>query len=122
RDVVGTGSFATGAGVAVSDIQEGILTRSSMRVTDQPHPLASIARYNVALMSTNVRDILDRIRQLSEAERLELAMELDRQEEIEWSQLLTEARQETRRRGIDDEAIARAVESLRYKTDDAPQR
>ena len=65
-------------------------------------------------MSTEVREILERIRQLPESDRLELRAEMARAEEEEWAQLAGRARQEARERGIDDEAIARAVESLRY--------
>lgn len=65
-------------------------------------------------MSTAVRKILDRIMQLPDADRMELTLELARQDEQEWAQLLREARQTARQRGIDDQAITRAVESLRY--------
>jgi hypothetical protein len=65
-------------------------------------------------MSTEVREILERIRRLPESDRLELRSELSREEEQEWVQMLTQAREMARQRGIDDAAIVRAVESLRY--------
>lgn len=72
-------------------------------------------------MSGPVRDILRRIERLPEAEQLELRTELARQEESEWLQLLNHARDEARQRGIDDAAIARAVESLRHGNSDTGQ-
>jgi hypothetical protein len=65
-------------------------------------------------MSAEVREILERIRRLPEPDRLELRSELSREEEQEWVQMLTQAREMARQRGIDDAAIVRAVESLRY--------
>lgn len=70
-------------------------------------------------MSTVVREILERIEQLPQPQRVELQGELSRLEEEEWLGLLSEARRSARQRGIDDEAIARAVESLRYGDDPA---
>jgi hypothetical protein len=65
-------------------------------------------------MSTNVREILDRIGRLSEDELAELRNDLARQEEQEWFNLVRDARREARQRGLDDEAIARVVEESRY--------
>ena len=65
-------------------------------------------------MSTNVREIIDRITSLPDAERLELRAELARLEEQEWIQLSSQARQLARERGIDDATINQAIESLRY--------
>lgn len=65
-------------------------------------------------MSSIVRDILDRIDRLPEQQRAELQGELFRIEEDEWLGLLADARRAAHQRGIDDDAIARAVESLRY--------
>ena len=66
-------------------------------------------------MSAEVREILDRIEHLPESEQLELRAELARQDEQEWGQLLTQARKKARQDGLDDDTIARAVESLRYE-------
>lgn len=63
-------------------------------------------------MSTVVREILDRITQLPDAERLALRPELARQDEQEWKQLSGEAHQAAEQRGIDDEAIVKAAEAL----------
>lgn len=71
-------------------------------------------------MSSDVRDILERIVRLPEAQRAELDGALARLEEDEWLRLRAAARQSARERGIDDEAIARAVESSRYGADAAP--
>lgn len=69
-------------------------------------------------MSTAVREILDRIMRLPDADRMELSLQLARQDEQEWTELLREARQAAKQRGLDDQAITRAVESLRYGDDD----
>jgi hypothetical protein len=65
-------------------------------------------------MSGPVREIIERIHRLPEAEQQELRMELARQDEQEWAGLLARARETARQRGIDDAAIERAVESVRY--------
>jgi hypothetical protein len=65
-------------------------------------------------MSTAVRDILDQIIRLPQEQRAEFESELSRIQEAEWRALIADARQTARQRGIDDDAIARAVESLRY--------
>ena len=64
-------------------------------------------------MSNRVRAILDQIKELPETEFQELQAELDRLEEEELAQLTAKAREQAKAEGIDDEAIARAVESLR---------
>ena len=64
-------------------------------------------------MSTAVRELLDRIVRLPAEQRAEFESELSRLEEQEWQELRTGARQTARERGIDDGAIARAIESLR---------
>ena len=61
-----------------------------------------------------VEDVLNRIRALTEAERDLLERRLDEQREAEWQRLAAEARREARRRGIDQAAIDRAVEEVRY--------
>ncbi len=65
-------------------------------------------------MSTAVREILDQILGLPQEQRAELDSELSRIQEAEWIALVTDARQLARQRGLDDGAIALAVESLRY--------
>ena len=65
-------------------------------------------------MSTEVRDILDRIGRLDHAKLAELRSELDRAEQQEWQALLPESRRLARDRHLDDDAIARAVEQSRY--------
>ena len=65
-------------------------------------------------MSTAVREILDQILRLPQDQRAELDSELARIEVAEWTTLLPGARAAARQRGIDDDAIVRAVESLRY--------
>ena len=61
-----------------------------------------------------VEDVLNRIRTLTEAERDLLERRLDEQREAEWQRLAAEARREAERRGIDQAAIDRAVEEVRY--------
>lgn len=61
-----------------------------------------------------VDDILDRIRQLTEEERLQLEQRLEEWTEAEWAREAAAAREEARRRGIDQAAIDRAVDELRY--------
>ena len=68
-------------------------------------------------MNGPVQEILNRIRQLPEPQQQELRSELARQDEEEWSNLTKQAREIASQRGIDDAAIARAVESLRYGLD-----
>lgn len=65
-------------------------------------------------MSTAVRELLDRILSLPQEQRAEFDSELSRIEEAEWAEIITHARKTARQRGIDDDAIARTVESLRY--------
>ncbi len=68
-------------------------------------------------MSTEVREILDRIGRLPDTQRSELLQELAARQEQQWVELSRQARQIARERGIDDQSIARAVESLRYGDD-----
>jgi hypothetical protein len=65
-------------------------------------------------MSTAVREILDQILRLPQEERAEFESELARLEEAEWIAMASDARRWPEIRGIDDVAIARAVESLRF--------
>jgi hypothetical protein len=65
-------------------------------------------------MSTAVRQILDQILGLPQDQRAEFDSELSRIEEAEWLAVIGEAREQARQRGIDDEAVARALETMRY--------
>jgi hypothetical protein len=65
-------------------------------------------------MSAEVKEILTRIERLTEADQLELRAELLRKEEQEWKALSAAARKQAAEKGLDDAAIARVVESLRY--------
>ena len=80
----------------------------------QIHVFRQAIVYNLDEMSTNVREILERIMKLPDSEQMELREELARQDEQEWAQLSAQARQIAKERGIDDEAIARTIEHLRY--------
>ena len=70
-------------------------------------------RYNY-VMSSAVQEILDQILRLPQEQRAEFDSELSRIEEAEWTAMVTDARRVARERGIDDDAITRAVETLRY--------
>ena len=61
-----------------------------------------------------VRDILRRIDQLPEADRLLLEQRLAERSEAEWQREAVTAREVARQRGIDQPAIDRAVEKARY--------
>ncbi len=61
-----------------------------------------------------VHEVLDRIKQLSVDERLLLDKLLAELEEEEWQREAAIARRSARERGIDQEAIDRAVERVRY--------
>jgi hypothetical protein len=69
-------------------------------------------------MSTAVREILDRIDQLPEADREVLERELAERAEAEWRREAANAQEEARRRGLDDAAIDQAIENLRYSRDE----
>ncbi|HWE95681.1 MAG TPA: hypothetical protein VG269_17075 [Tepidisphaeraceae bacterium] len=60
-----------------------------------------------------VQEILERIDNLPEAERLLLEQRLAERLEVEW-QREAAARAEAQRRGLDQAAIERAVEETRY--------
>jgi hypothetical protein len=66
------------------------------------------------MSQTAVYDILDRIQKLPAADRLLLDELLAEQEEVEWSQEAAGARQIARERGIDQQAIDRAVHAVRH--------
>lgn len=66
-------------------------------------------------MSEAVLDILQRIQRLPEEDRMELSEHLAQIEEEEWKREAEEARRVARLRGIDQAAIDRAVEEVRYR-------
>ena len=63
---------------------------------------------------TLVRDILDRIDRLPEDDRLLLECRLAERAEAQWRRETLAAEEESVRRGIDDAAIQRAIEEIRY--------
>jgi hypothetical protein len=65
-------------------------------------------------MSEAVHEILERIQHLPPSERLELEDLLAQQAEAEWQREAEEARRFAREKGIDQAAIDRAVEKVRY--------
>jgi len=65
-------------------------------------------------MSEAVREILRRIEQLSEADRLILEERLAELAEVEWRREAEDARQIARERGLDQAAIDQAIHDLRY--------
>ncbi len=65
-------------------------------------------------MSEAVQEILQRIQQLPEEDRLLLEQHLVQRAEAEWKREAEEARLLARHKGIDQAAIDRAVEKVRY--------
>jgi hypothetical protein len=65
-------------------------------------------------MSEAVQEILQRIHQLPEEDRLQLEEHLVLEAETEWKRAAEEARRLAREQGIDQAAIDRAVEKIRY--------
>jgi hypothetical protein len=65
-------------------------------------------------MSTAVREILDRIQALSDDDREAFEREWAAQVEREWRTLAAVARGQAAATGLDDAAIARAVEAARH--------
>lgn len=65
-------------------------------------------------MSEAVQEILERIEQLPEEDRLILEEMLAERAEAEWRREAEAARREARMRGIDQAAIDRAIQDLRY--------
>jgi hypothetical protein len=61
-----------------------------------------------------VRDILEKIDNLPESDRLLLEQRLAEKAEAEWLREAVAARESARQRGIDQDAIDKAVEGLRY--------
>ena len=67
-------------------------------------------------MSEAVREILHRIEQLPEEDRLLLEERLTEIAEVEWKREAELARRAARERGVDQAAIDRAVHDLRYSS------
>jgi len=67
-------------------------------------------------MSQAVQEILQRIQQLPEEDRLSLEEHLARSAEAEWKREAEEARRLARQKGTDQAAIDRAVENVRYRS------
>jgi len=65
-------------------------------------------------MSEAVQEILQSIQQLPAEERLELEEHLNLLAEAEWKREAEEARRLARQKGIDQAAIDRAVDKVRY--------
>ena len=65
-------------------------------------------------MSEAVKEILKRIHELPEEDRLALDERLAEEAETEWKRAAEEAREVARQKGIDQAAIDRAVEKVRY--------
>ena len=65
-------------------------------------------------MSEAVREILHRIEQLPEEDRLILEERLAELAEAEWKREAEHARRIARERGLDQAAIDRAIQDLRY--------
>jgi len=66
-------------------------------------------------MSEAVQEILQRIQQLPEEDRLQLEQHLAATAEAEWKREADEARRLARQKGLDQAAIDRAVENVRYR-------
>lgn len=69
------------------------------------------------MSQTTVRDLMEQIGKLSEADRLLLEQQLADQAEAEWRGEAAAAQELARERGIDQAVIDRAVEDLRYPPD-----
>jgi hypothetical protein len=67
-------------------------------------------------VSEAVHEILQRIQQLPAADRMLLEDYLAKQAEAEWQLEAEEARRLARQKGIDQAAIDRAVEQVRYRS------
>ena len=66
------------------------------------------------MTSAAVDEILKKIDDLPEAERLVLEQQLAERAEVEWLRESIQARELARQRGLDQAAIDRAVEEVRY--------
>lgn len=67
------------------------------------------------MSAATVEQILSQIDTLDENERLLLEERLAARAEAEWQIAATQARQVARQRGIDQAAIDRAIETVRYQ-------
>lgn len=67
-------------------------------------------------MSEAVQEILQRIQQLPQEDRLALEKHLAQLAEAEWKHEAEAARRLARQKGIDQAAIDRAVEKVRYRS------
>jgi hypothetical protein len=67
-------------------------------------------------MSQAVLEILQRIQELPEEDRLILDQQLAQMAEAEWKREAGEARRRAREQGIDQAAIDSAVEKVRYES------
>lgn len=65
-------------------------------------------------MSTAVDEILAKIKELPDDERLRFDELLAQEEDLEWREESAKARELAQSRGIDQEAIDRAVHAVRY--------
>ena len=61
-----------------------------------------------------IEEILQKIDQLPESDRLLLEKRLAEREEAEWRQAADEARQVAKQRGVDQAAVDEAVHRVRY--------
>jgi hypothetical protein len=68
------------------------------------------------MSSAAVDEILKKIDDLPEAERIVLEQQLAERAETEWLREASRARELARQRGLDQAAIDRAVEQVRYGT------
>ena len=68
-----------------------------------------------------VRDILDRIEQLSDVDRNLLEKRLAQREEREWQQEIAKARDRAREQNIDEAEIDRVIENLRHPPTTEPR-
>jgi hypothetical protein len=66
-------------------------------------------------MSEALQEILERIEKLPAVDRLQLEDYLAHQAEAEWRREANEARRLAKLKGIDQAAIDRAVEKVRYR-------
>jgi hypothetical protein len=66
------------------------------------------------MINSAVQEILERIRQLPQEDRLLLEEQLAQWSEAEWRRAAEDARRSARGRGIDQAAIDRAIAESRY--------
>jgi len=66
------------------------------------------------MSEATIEEILQKIDQLPESERLLLEKRLAEREDTEWRQATDEARRAAKERGLDQAAIDEAVDRVRY--------